>query len=254
MFNWLGHSIPFKSFSTSCITFHLPFCWLFFVCFLFTCMRFWLSQSPKPVKGWLHFIVQIEFKRPHGAGTYAISEPEVLVISSLHRQYKNLRNFGYLLLLVFFFNTKSLHHFIIFLRNWNSGFNSGSGSTLISLETLQFRKKNSVKNYIHSSLVLDQKLSDKGIVRLYCLLHACHSKMSVFRCLSDLSVQIVRRSTLNRLEVLASEFKVLKNWFKFKTFRNVTHEFCHNIAHIVLSSSSSQTSACFLPVPDYEGI
>ena len=69
-----------------------------------------------------------------------------------------------------------------------------------SHETLQFRKKNSVKNYIHSSLVLDQKLSGKGILRLYCLSHACHSKMSVFRCLSDLSVQIVRRSTLNRLE------------------------------------------------------
>ena len=112
-----------------------------------------------------------------------------------------MRNFGYLLLLVFFFNIKSLHHFIIFLRNWNSGFNSGSGSFLFSHETLQFRKKNSVKNYIHSSLVLDQKLSDKGILRLYCLSHACHSKMSVFRCLSDLSVQIVRRSTLNRLEV-----------------------------------------------------
>ena len=42
---------------------------------------------------------------------------------------------------------------------------------------------------------------DKGILKLYCLLHACPSKMSVFRCLRDLSVQIVRRSTLNRLEV-----------------------------------------------------
>ena len=106
MGNWSGHSIPF---STSCIAFHLPFCWLFFVCFLFTCLRLWFSLSPKPVKGWLHFI--IEFKRPHGAGTYAISEPEALVwISFLHRQFKNLRNFGYLLLLVFFFNIKSLFH------------------------------------------------------------------------------------------------------------------------------------------------
>ena len=81
MRNWSGHSIPF---STSCIAFHLPFRWLFCVCFLFTCMPFWFSQSPKPVKGWLHSI--IEFKRPHGAGTYTISEPEALVISSLHRQ------------------------------------------------------------------------------------------------------------------------------------------------------------------------
>ena len=113
----------------------------------------------------------------------ASGSPEALVISSLHQQYKNLRNFGYLLLLVFFFNIKSLHHFIIFLRNWNSGFNSGSQVYTFSHETLQFRKKNSVKNYIHRSLVLDQKLSDKGILRFYCLSHACHSKNVSFQVL-----------------------------------------------------------------------
>ena len=87
------------------------------------------------------------------------------------------------------------------LRNWNSGFNWGSGSTLFHRDFTIPKSKTLSKNYIHSSLVLDQKLSDKGILRLYCLSHACHSKMSVFRCLRDLSVQIVRRSTLNRLEV-----------------------------------------------------
>ena len=84
------------------------------------------------------------------------------------------------------------------LRNWSSGFNSGSGSTHFPHGPFNSEKQTLSKNYIHSSH-FDQ--SDKGILRLYCLIHACHSKMSVLRCLSDLSVQVVRRSTLNRFEV-----------------------------------------------------
>ena len=153
MFNWLGHSIPF---STSCIAFHLPFCSMFFFSFVFFSLACVSGLVKVPNQSRDDSILLLNLS---GAGTNAISEPEALVISSLHRQYKNMRNFRYLLLLVFFFNIKSLHHFIIFLRNWNSGFNSGSQGYTFSHETLQFRKKNSVKNYIHSSLVLDQKLS-----------------------------------------------------------------------------------------------
>ena len=101
MFNSLGHSIPLKLF-------------ICLVCFLFTCMHFlFVSQSPtvrhaflphvrgrwlrdEPVRTfaweareWLHFI--IEFKLPHGAGKYAISEQKALVISSAPAIQKSVK-------------------------------------------------------------------------------------------------------------------------------------------------------------------
>ena len=114
------------------------------------------------------------------------------------------------------------------LRDWNSGFNSGSGSTLFHTDFTIPKSKTLSKNYVHSSLVLDQKLSDKGILRLYCLSHACHSTMSVFGCLSDLSVQIVRRSTPNRLEVHL-RVQGPTTLVEIQKFRNVTHEFYHTL-------------------------